>query len=319
MHGDIIETIWVCLPLGTAIYLILPITRLSPCGHVLCLNCLQEWFRAAPPADDEMYDDDTPDDLLYRKKSCPVCRTVVIYRPIPLFLVKSMAHALHKSKQLPGAPPRVSPPPDPDHDPWNGIFIPDDSSDDGSDNMGGDRWSIGEDEDGNRSGDTEPDDYGYDDDDEDGWDFEGYGTPEDEEPYEGDYVQARWAPPTVFITPEDYAFEDITDEQLCMLRRGATLQMIALFSMSYTHEEGMRAVVDGNELYLGYNIILNPEDHTGEEFMDWTVADVFERPERWDKDDTEDGFVAWRLVPEDEDEEYDTTDSEAYMNEDDDY
>lgn len=260
-----------------------------------------------------MYDDTTPDDLLYRKKTCPVCRTMVLFRPIPLFLVKSLAHALDKSKQLPGAPPRISPPPNPDSDPWAGIFIPDDSSDEEDEGGDADRWSIDEDEDGNRSGDTE---YGYDDA-EDGWNFEGYG--EDEEPYEGDYVPARWAPPTMFISPEDYAFEDLTEEQLCMLRRGATLQMIALFSMSYTHDEGLRAVVDGNELYLGYNIALNLEDNTGEEFMDWTVADVFERPERWEKEDTEDGFTAWRMVQEDEDEEYDTTDSEAYLNEEDEY
>ncbi|KAJ3557501.1 hypothetical protein NM688_g1445 [Phlebia brevispora] len=86
----------------------------------------------------------------------------------------------------------------------------------------------------------------------------------------------------IYVSPDDYAFEDVTEEQLSMLRRGATLQMIALFSMSYTHDEGLKAVVDGNELYLGWNIVLHDVDHTGEEFMDWAVADVFERPERWE-------------------------------------
>lgn len=277
--------------------------RLSPCGHVLCLKCLQQWFREAPTGEDETYDNGTSIDLVYRRKSCPVCRASVLSPPIPLFLVKSLARAIDKSRQLPDQPPRPSP--SPEADPWAGIFGDSTLSEDEDD------WS-GEDE----GGEDEDEDY---DDDEDGYHFgdawpplEGYGTDEDEEPYYGGYVQARWAPPTVYVSPEDYTFDDVTEEQMSMLRRGATLQMIALFSMSYTHEDGLKAYVDGNELYLGWNIELHEEDPTGEEFMDWMVSDVYERPERWEKEEGDPGFIAWRLVKEEEDEEYGTTDSEAW-------
>lgn len=269
------------------------------------MTCLQEWFRAAPPAEDEMYDDDTPDALVFRRKTCPVCRTTILSKPIPLFLVKSLASAFEKSKRLPGAPPRLSPPPE--TDPWAGIFA-DPISSDGED----EDWSVGGD-DGDGDDDEESDiGYHFGGGDDDAWPFEGYGTDDGGEPYDGEYIEAHWAPPTVYVSPEDYPFEDITEEQLSMLRRGATLQMIGLFNMSYTHEHGLHGIVDTNELYLGWNIELNEEDQTGEEFMDFMAADVFERPDRWEKEDTADGFVAWRLIREDEEEDYETTDSEAW-------
>lgn len=86
-----------------------------------------------------------------------------------------------------------------------------------------------------------------------------------------------------YISPDECEYEDISEEQLTMLRRGATLQMITLFSMTYSHEDGLRAAANGNELYLGWNIELNDDDQSGEEFMDFIVADVLERPDRWDK------------------------------------
>ena len=92
---------------------------LSPCGHVLCLGCLQNWFRSAPGRDDDMYDDD-PDAVLYRRKTCPVCRSAVLSRPIPVFLVKSIAVALEKVKGNGNSSPRSSPPPE--GDPWAGIL-----------------------------------------------------------------------------------------------------------------------------------------------------------------------------------------------------
>ena len=92
---------------------------LSPCGHVLCMTCLLGWFKAAPPGEDDM-DDEHPNALLYRTKTCPCCRTVVHSKPIPLYLIKSLASALDKSK-APAGTTRRSPPPD-DDDPWAGIF-----------------------------------------------------------------------------------------------------------------------------------------------------------------------------------------------------
>ena len=112
--------------------LIWSVFRLSPCGHVLCQGCLQNWFRSAPPVEDEMVDEDDPLSLLYRTKSCPCCRTVVRSRPTQLFIIKSIASALDKAKSSDSR--RNSPPPDPD--PWAGIFPdPDDamSTDDDED------------------------------------------------------------------------------------------------------------------------------------------------------------------------------------------
>ncbi len=285
---------------------LLTVRRLSPCGHALCMNCLQEWFRAAPPSEQEMYDDDFPDALLYRKKSCPVCRATVLSRPIPLFLVKALVAAVEKSKTLPGASPRRTPPPD--DDPWAGIFPDMVSSDD--DWSGDDNDEDEDTEGGDMQGDEE-DNSDYDD--EDRWSFDGYGTDDDDEPYGGEYVESRWAPPTVDVSPDDYPYDDLTDEHMSMLRRGATMQMIELFTMTYSHEDGLKAIVDGNEIFLGYNIALHSDDETGEEYMDWVVADIYERPERWGRiDDDGEGFVASRLAREDEDEEYNTTDSEVW-------
>jgi hypothetical protein len=37
-----------------------PSYSLSLCGHVVCVTCLQEWFRKAPAIEDEMYDNSDP-------------------------------------------------------------------------------------------------------------------------------------------------------------------------------------------------------------------------------------------------------------------
>ncbi|KAI0924929.1 hypothetical protein AcW2_005659 [Taiwanofungus camphoratus] len=281
---------------------------LSPCGHVLCQTCLQEWFRSTPPGEDDMYDDDLPQSLLYRKKTCPCCRAVVRSRPIPLFVVKSLASALEKAKITSGATPRASPPPL-EGDPWAGIFL-DRHLHDADDDWGADDDG----DDGDEDVDEDDDDDGNEEDDDD-WSFDGYGTPEDEERYEGSYVRARWAPPTVHVTPDDYPFiDDLDADDLAMLRRGVTLQMIDLFSMTYSHRSGLKAIVDDeNAVYLGWNIFLHPEDEAGEEYMDWITADMYERPERWSiLEDFRGSWTAWKLVPDADNEEYGTTDSEAW-------
>ncbi|KAH9840036.1 uncharacterized protein C8Q71DRAFT_474535 [Rhodofomes roseus] len=271
---------------------------LSPCGHVLCQTCLQEWFRSAPAGEDEMIDEDEPDALLYRKKTCPCCRTVVTSRPIPLFLVKSLTSALEKAKAQPGVPRRPTPPPD--DDPWEGIFAdPDDP-----DNF----WPMDEDDDEDDFDDE------YDDDDDD-WPFDGYGTADDDEHYDGPYERPRWEPPSVNATLDDYPFDDVNDNDLRMLRRGATLQMIDMFRMSYTHQHGLCARVDDhNTVYLGWNIRLHDDDESGEGYIDWITSDMQFHPERWDVREERNGsWTAWQLAPEGEgDQDYETTDSEAW-------
>lgn len=263
------------------------------------MTCLLGWFKSAPPGEDEMLDDEYPDALLYRKKICPCCRASVQSRPVPVYLVKSLASALDKAK-TPAGVSRPSPPPD-DEDPWKGIFR--DRSDDA-----GDFWSDEDDDDAEDDDDEEGEEY---DDSDDGW---SYGTDEDEERYTGPHVMPKWAPPSVHIPPEDYPFLDWESNVMRMLRRGATLQMIEIFSMTYSHDTGLCAFVEDNTVFLGWNVELHPEDTTGEEYMDWVVADMYERPERWQVTERlfEGTWTATRLVPDEEDEHYDDTDSEAW-------
>lgn len=303
-HDEAISTIEANMNCQICMDMLLKPYGLAPCGHVLCLGCLQNWFRTAPAADDDMYDDD-PDALIYRKKTCPVCRTSVACRPIPVFLIKSIAVALEKAKGNENSSPRSSPAPD--RDPWAGIF-PDTTAAE-------DLWMDEDDYDGpgvDSDGDVYADAWSPDGGDD--WPFEGYyGSDEDDEPYDGEYVPTRWAPPTLDVHPDDYPFDDINDEMLSMLRRGATMPMIELFDMSYSHDEGLRAVIGDNVVYLGWNIELHENDETGEDYMEWVEADVYNHPERWDRENNFDGsWTAWRLVREDEDVEYEQTDSDEY-------
>jgi hypothetical protein len=244
-----------------------------------------------------MYDEADPLALVYRTKTCPCCRTAVRSRPTQLFIVKSITSALDKAK--PSGSRRSSPPPDPD--PWAGIFPdPDDpiSTDDEEEDT------------------DEEEEDGYE------WMYEedGYGSNTDEEPYQGDYVPARWQPPLVHVEATDFLFDDLTGEDFKMLRRGATVQMIELFHMSYTHDEGLSiALDDGNRIYPGWNIRLHPSDYTGEEYIDHIVNDVFERGERWNVDERADGtWTAWKLFKESDEGAFDTTDSEEWEAYDDD-
>lgn len=275
--------------------------RLSPCGHVLCQGCLQEWFRSAPAADDEMDDEGMPESLLYRKKTCPVCRTTVLTRPLPLFLVKSISVALEKVKgPVPRAP---SPTPETDADPWAGIFFERSKGFDDTD----------EDDDSDDDDDEDEDIY------EDPWsdDGDGYGTAEEGDNYEGPYVRPQWSPPSVYVSADDIAefVTEPTNIELAMLRRGVTVQMMQLFHMSYSHEHGLTALIDGdNVVHLGWNIELLPGDESGEDFMEWVTSDIHERPERWDREDEWNGrWRAWKLIAADEVDEYATSDSEAWV------
>lgn len=267
---------------------------LSPCGHVLCVSCLQEWFKKAPPGDDEMHDDDDPDYLLFRKKTCPCCRGNIRNRPIPVFIVKSIASALSKVR---GMSPNTSSPTAgsaaADTDPWEGLFPPDD----------------------------EIEDYGSDDDDDeedDDWldeDVFSYGTGSDDDPYDGDYVLPQWEPPATVIDEEDYLFDQLGHNDLNVLRRGATLAMLNECDMYYVHDEGLVAH-DGhnNRIFLGWNISLSADDEDGSRYIEWVSQDMDERPERWRIIHLENGkYEAHRLVPEDDVCDYSDSDSEHYM------
>lgn len=270
---------------------------LSPCGHVLCVSCLQEWFRKAPPNDDEMYDDDDPDYLLFRKKTCPCCRGNIRNRPIPVFIVKSIASALLKVR---GTSPNTSSPTAgssaADADPWEGLFPPDDEIEDyGSE-----------------------DDDDDDDEEDDDWldeDVFSYGTGSDEDAYGGDYVLPQWEPPAAVVDEEDYLFDHLGHNDLSVLRRGATLPMLHEYDMYYVHDEGLVAHDElNNRIFLGWNISLSADDEDGSKYIDWVTRDMDDRPERWRMIHLENGkYEAHRLVPEDDVCDYSDSDSEHYM------
>ncbi|KAI0676034.1 hypothetical protein C8Q78DRAFT_964308 [Trametes maxima] len=307
--SDLVATVESSLMCQICMDLLLKPYGLSPCGHVLCMSCLLEWFKAAPPGEDDMLDDDYPNALLYRKKTCPCCRAVVRSRPIPLYVLKSLASAVDKTKSPDGVP-CPSPPPD-DEDPWAGIFRKHAGYDE--------YWSTDEDEEDDEDAE-DGEDYD-DDDDEDYWSFDGYGTGEDEVGYVGAYVAPRWSPPTTTVAVDEYPFLEPESEEFKMLRRGATMAMIELFQMNYSHDTGLTAVVeDRNVVYLGWSIELHPDDETGEEYMDWILGDMYDRPERWRMiHDAVDGtWSAHRLVPQGDADEYDDTDSEIWTADDDD-
>ncbi|KAF8343472.1 hypothetical protein F5887DRAFT_328061 [Amanita rubescens] len=88
---------------------------LSPCGHVFCLHCLQEWFRRSPAA---YYDDE--ENLGPPILSCPCCRTRVTHRPIPLFVLRDALAELRVQLRIENSPER--PPANIYGDPWEGIF-----------------------------------------------------------------------------------------------------------------------------------------------------------------------------------------------------
>jgi len=92
---------------------------LSPCGHVFCFRCLQDWFRNAPVVEQG------PLSILQRPKVCPCCRTRITQRPIPIFVLRATINGLAELKsQLLGV---ESPPESPgidtvNGDPWEEIF-----------------------------------------------------------------------------------------------------------------------------------------------------------------------------------------------------
>ncbi|KAG8826713.1 hypothetical protein FRC19_007947 [Serendipita sp. 401] len=88
---------------------------LVPCGHVCCLGCLQQWFKAPPP--DDALRPRVP--LTRRKKTCPHCRATVTQRPVEVFVLKEIISHLEPAIRATPGPPRPVANPE---NPWTDIF-----------------------------------------------------------------------------------------------------------------------------------------------------------------------------------------------------
>ncbi|KAF8074702.1 hypothetical protein FPV67DRAFT_593446 [Lyophyllum atratum] len=348
---------------------------LSPCGHILCLHCLREWFRKAPPSADDSDIEDDPHYILNRSKSCPCCRAVVIRRPVPVFVVKSVATAISNYKAGTGARGRRSPSPD-GNDPWKGLFPSSDDDEEADLDSSGDdevyedalgwamqglhaglrgelghqiamnrRYMLRYDDDsasGSGSDDDEVDDDEDDEDDDvDGGSLDGEGS----DTYEGIYVAAQWEPPRATVDPEDYVFrnEGVAASTLQILRRGCTIDMIRIFGIGYSHSRGLVAHLhsleeiwpypdnglDGgtmprnNRVFLGWNVQLDEADISGEAYMQDVLNDMKENPARWTWTQRaisrRPAFDVKRLMRVEDVEDYDTTDTEVWLDANDPY
>jgi len=267
---DLLAKPFACVtPRETVFSLLITQRRLSPCGHVLCLSCLQEWFRKAPPTLDDM--DIDPEELtdphyiLMRSKSCPSCRAPVKHRPVPVFMVKAVAAALIKAKPASASTPLFN---CADHtdaesdDPWKGIFPSSDEDDSDMESESESDEEDGEDfvhfyhsrhlrraifpsmDSTDSEIEDEEDDDGDDEDDQDDGAEEGDEVTSSDGEVEDDrdsvYVVPRWAPPRVNIDRTQYNLAD-DDIQLLikLLQRGCTWDMLKNNEISYSHESGI--------------------------------------------------------------------------------
>lgn len=331
---------------------------LNPCGHVLCLSCLQEWFRKAPPALDDM--DVDPDELtdpqyvLMRSKTCPSCRAVVKHPPVPIFMVKSVVAAIKKIKSPHNCSPGIRRNDDNlDDNPWKGIF----TSSEGE----ADDDEEGDDDDDESQAESDSDDFGdwyrhshrthfeaavegnatsesemenEEDEDED----ENEDDNEDDDDDDGIlYTHQRWAPPTVSISNYHIEGEDDLPNWGKLFQRGCSWDMLHNFDVSYSHGSGIVVTLrslehlyasgeedeDDNSddismyhVFLGWNISLDPDDTDGENYIQEILREIKEVPERWEVTPTPGmpfAIDARRLVDVDEAVEFDTTDTDEWI------
>ncbi|KAF8892120.1 hypothetical protein BD779DRAFT_1510999 [Infundibulicybe gibba] len=315
---------------------------LSPCGHILCLLCLQEWFRMAPPSPDDIEDmgidpndlSNHPDYLLNRSKSCPCCRAIVTRRPVPVFVVKAIASLISNAKNGGSRDPEGdSAVPDPEDDPWKDLFPSEDENDDSDEEyydfehavgwggfarglqyaMSSDSESEGDDEDGGDENDDEND------------------NSSDEAYYGEAYVAARWEPPNASEILHLLPYHHRHPGMLSMLRRGCPHSMIQLFNMEYSHERGLVAHLSSlegvaneedlngngpNRLFLGWNVTIVQADYAGRGLINYLLHDLKDHPERWEltaRLDVPGAFDASMLVRARDVEQYDTSDTDAWL------
>lgn len=281
---------------------------------------------------DELTD---PQYVLMRSKTCPSCRAVVKYRPVPIFMVKSVVTVLKKAESPYGSSPGSRHNNDIEDNPWKGIFASSEEDDDDdesqlesdSDDLGD--WyrhhshlphfeAAVED---NATTESEMENEEDEEDEED-----------DEDDVRGLYTHQRWAPPSVSIVDYDVGDDDAPDT-VKLLQRGCSWDMLQSFDVSYSHGSGIVVVLrslnhlyasddeeeeyaDMYRVFLGWNIALHPGDIDGEDYMQQILREIKDLPQRWLVTSTPGvpfGMDARRLVCMDEAEEFDTTDTEAWF------
>ena len=154
------------------------------------------------------------------------------------------------------------------------------------------------------------------------------------------YTQQRWAPPTVSIPDYHIEGDDLPNWRK-LLQRGCSWDMLHNFDVSYSHGSGIIVTLrsldhlyasddedDNNaddinlyRVFLGWNIALDPDDTDGENYIQEILKEIKVVPERWEVTPTP-GMLfaidARRLVLVDEAVEFDTTDSEEWIDDDED-
>ncbi|ESK87396.1 ring finger domain protein [Moniliophthora roreri MCA 2997] len=328
---------------------------LSPCGHVLCMSCLQDWFRKAPPTLDDMdidpEDADDPEYLKYRQKSCPCCRAIILKRPAPVFVLKSVVNAVTKHKSdshsSTSSSQRSNSPLVGEEDPWEGLF-PDEHEDDMIDEddgylrhyYGHDLYLEDSDSEGLESIMIEVD--------SDAESVEDNGEGHHHEPEELSdaesledplYVKPSWEPPVGTYTREE--LRHLPAQKAAMLIRGGTLWMIRALHMDYSHRDGFIVYLYGlddvgqvpydtmyrrsaeerqkrnlHRIFLGWNIRGAREgliEEGGKEFMNQLLDSYTNEPWRFHVDERRGGKLDVHvLVQADDCVDYDTTDTEVY-------
>ncbi|KAF8998521.1 hypothetical protein BDQ17DRAFT_1428357 [Cyathus striatus] len=179
------------------------------------------------------------------------------------------------------------------------------------------------------------DDYNDNDDDDDSDEDED--EDEDEEHNGGRFVEARWEPPTVDVAPSDWIVDEDEDVVILnLMRRGCNWPMIQKFRMVYAHNTGIVAhvqsigrqiasfedgvdddvVADGDRVFLGWNIHLDEMDPAGDFYIEQTLRDIREYPERWSvtpRPLIPNAYDAKKMVRADDMDDYVTTDTEVWL------
>lgn len=128
-----------------------------------------------------------------------------------------------------------------------------------------------------------------------------------------EHVYPRWAPPLFTVDPSEVDQLD----NLHLLRRGATPAMVRRYAMTYNHDEGICATIENQygtvgQIYLGWNIHIEPNDHDGRLFMEGMLQEMRTNPELFAIENCDEGpWLAWMLVPRDQAVDFDLTDSEV--------